>query len=62
MPCGSEEECRRCIILGICGPGGGAPAVSTDRRDALAEKLAEQADDEARLDYVLGLIDQAKEG
>lgn len=62
----SEEERRRCIILGICGPAGLAEPSEDDtmnaRRNALNAAAMEHGTrlSVATIDYVLGLIDEAR--
>ncbi len=59
----TEEERRRCIILGICGGAGLAAGDGSERRAALFESLTAlgvKADlSQEAADYVLGLIDEA---
>jgi hypothetical protein len=59
----SEEEKRRCIILGICGGGAGAAAqdIQGQRRALLLEHIQGLGGSvgEAVLDGLLSLIDEA---
>lgn len=56
----SEEEKRRCIILGICGdPPPGLAADNGTRRFTLAGYLADSTLTDDDLDRILGLIDEA---
>jgi hypothetical protein len=66
----SEEERRRCIILGICGPGGGAAEATGSgnhelRRDALREHMQAHAQPgqtwgDGFCDDILSLIDESR--
>jgi len=62
----TEEERRRCIILGNCGPGGEAATGNTHglRRQALLEMVQENGGSvgEQVLDLLLSLIDEARRG
>lgn len=66
----SEEERRRCIILGICGGPGGQAAASGEggqvaRREALREHMqshtaAGTVMGDGHCDDILSLIDEAR--
>ena len=55
----SEEEKRRCIILGICGGGAGLAGDEETRKEVLAAYLSETNVAEADLCKILSLIDEA---
>jgi hypothetical protein len=55
----TEEEKRRCIILGICGGGSGLAQDNNTRKEVLAGYLSATSVAEEDLDKILGLIDEA---
>jgi hypothetical protein len=55
LPCSTEEECRRCIIAGNCGPP--PPAAPGD--DAPAPSQAEQRE-AALIHYLTGKLPEGK--